>query len=375
MRKMVPVSVILLTLLTACASHKMPTKPAPENKQTVATRLWSAQALAGPGQKHLNLQPTAAGTNVYVADYKGSVMARSLESNAPLWKTHLNAPLSVGPVVEGDLLIVGSENGELFALDIHQGKLQWKSTLPTTVLAKPSIDKEAVYVTTIDSHVTAFNRKTGTQRWTSTHMQPALILRGGSQGVEEGNTLFVGTYDGKLLAFSKETGALLWDKNIALPKGRTEVERMVDIVADLKQQDHRIVVATYQGKIAAVNADNSSLEWQRDFSVYQNFSVGSDAVYLTDQEGVISALDSRTGATLWQQTGLKGRLPTGPQTIGSWVVAGDGAGYLYWFQASNGQLVSIEDVGEAMNTQPIVSNNILIVYGKKGHWAAFKPLR
>jgi outer membrane protein assembly factor BamB len=185
-------------------------------------------------------------------------------------------------------------------------------------------------------------------------------------------TLFVGTHDGKLVALHKETGTLIWDKNVSIAKGRSEVERMVDVVSDIRADDATIFISGYQGRVAAINPQTGNMEWQRDLSVHEDFSVDKKAIYLTGSTGVLIALDKLTGATLWQQDVLKGRRPTGPLVCPPYLLVGDAGGYWHWFNLGDGARVAAKEMGDGIVAMPLKSGPWVVGLAQDGTLIAAK---
>ena len=68
---------------------------------------------------------------------------------------------------------------------------------------------------------------------------------------------------GKLIAFNPENGSLIWEARMALPKGRTDLERMVDIDGSPLLQGDVIYAVTYQGRSAHSPAEPAEVSGSR----------------------------------------------------------------------------------------------------------------
>ncbi len=366
--------VVFFLMLSACAHHSESLAPMPSVIQSHPPMavVWQDHRLKGYEHPWLSHMSDCDGTVIYTADEQGRLLAQTLEGGKLLWELKTHLPITVGPVVVGDLLLLGTHGGQLLALDKHQGQIQWSTTLSSEVLARPVADAQFIYVHTQDGQVAALERETGEKRWGAMLSQSALILRGGSTPAVEGGLLYVGTSDGKIVALEAQTGMFQWERVVAVPKGRSEVERMVDVVADVWADPNQVIVATYQGRMMSLDPQNRSVHWQREFSVYRNFSVDGASIYLTDESGTLYALDRSTGATLWQQEGLKGRRPSAPLGLGSWVMVGDAAGKVYWLQAADGQIESALAWGDEIVGAPMMRDLFVVLYGRNGHLMVLK---
>ena len=80
------------------------------------------------------------------------------------------------------------------------------------------------------------------------------------------NMVLSGFDSGKLIAFNSSNGSLVWEARIALPKGRTELERMVDIDGQPLLVGDVIYAVTYQGRLGALSRGTGRSLWFQDSS-------------------------------------------------------------------------------------------------------------
>lgn len=351
--------------LTACGSSEKKAKvtlaPLPEVQQPVsAAKQWSASPGAEQGQYWLNLKPAADDKAVYTADKKGRILARTLEKGKKLWRQETDYRLGAGPAVSADLVIVGSRDAEVLALDKHTGTPQWAQLLSGEVLASPVVSDEynTVYIHAVDGSLSALDLTDGRIRWVVDHPVPALSLRGASAPAIVGSSVVIGYADGKVAAFDAQTGAMRWEKALATPQGRTDIQRMVDINADPVGVGENVYVVSYQGKLAAMSAATGQLLWQQNASSYQNIAVDADYVYVTDAKDAVWAYDRNSGASVWKQEQLKGRQLTGPAVDGQTVVLADSKGYVHWLSKDNGQWRDYRHLGgKGFHAAPLKHEN------------------
>ena len=122
---------------------------------------------------------------------------------------------------------------------------------------------------------------------------------GWSGPVASENLIYVGSRDGKVLALSKDTGDIRW--SYPLP-GQ---DPLGGIYGTPAYDGDRVYVATYEGKMHALNAIDLTPLWQfpsdRSFvgRIVGGPAVGGGLVIFGDSEGVVRALDTSTGAVEW----------------------------------------------------------------------------
>lgn len=340
--------IVLLLLLAACGGtgKKVYPKLEPVASRVDVEPVWVARVGEKLPRQHRQLSVAVSGDRVYAASAKGELIALKQDSGEVIWTRPMPAHVSSGPMLDGDTLYVGTGDAQLAAVDANTGTLMWQTALSSEVLANPAVNDDKVFVHTIDGRVTAYNKRSGEKIWVDTRDVPPLTLRGTSAPLVVGSRVLVGFANGKLAAFDAETGKTLWESVVAVPSGRTDLQRMVDIDGLLRADGDELYVVTYQGRLAAVSLDNGRFVWTRDMSAYTGVAMDKQQLYLTDADGHVWAIDRKTGATLWRQDSLEGRDVTGPAVLGNTVVVADGAGLLHWLSTEDGAIVARRDLAK-----------------------------
>jgi outer membrane protein assembly factor BamB len=334
--------------------------------------LWS-RSFAGPDGAFLKIKPALAGDRLYLAEPSGRVLALEASTGKELWSVDLEVPISGGPGVNDGLLAVGTEEAELILLNAADGSERWRKRVNSEVLSVPAIGRGKVICRTIDGRVSAFSTENGESRWVYDRSVPVLTLRGdGSPVLHEGQVL-VGFANGKLVALSLDSGAPNWEALITAPTGRTELERVVDIDADLELVEGTVYAAAYHGQLAAVSEISGIVLWQREISSHAGLDADWRQVFITDEADHIWSLDATNGATLWQQKALHARRLTAPVMVDGYLVVGDFDGYLHWFSQYDGQMLARYRVGsDPVRVRPQAHEGILYVLDDDGTLSALR---
>ncbi len=361
MTRRLTVSLLLLGNLAACSTDKDNTEPpAPLTSigESIPLELdWKTDTRASANAAAYRLRPLVVGDHVYSIDTNGVVSRVDAASGRRLWRFETGLAAIAGPGGNGELIVVTSRDGEVAAYRPVAGGLEavWQTRVSSEVRAAPVVDRDQVLVRSVDGHLHSLSAVDGTERWMVAHRVPALSLTGNSQPLVEGELVFSGFDDGKLLAVDRASGQTVWESTISLPRGRTEVERLVDVDGNFVIRDGVIYVATFQGRLAAVQAVSGDLLWSRPFSSYQAIAIDDQAIYLSADDSDIWAIDRRTGAAFWKQDVLHARRITAPAIVGERLVVADYEGYLHWFDKASGSLVGRIRPGDARSfVQPLV---------------------
>ena len=291
-------------------------------------------------RQHAQLPPVVVGEVLYYANTDGQVGALGVEHGDNHWRVSLDEVITGGPGAGQGLVVVGTREAEILALEQGSGVLRWRTRVSGEMLAAPTLHEGLVIIQTIDGKVLALDAANGKQIWSYSHSIPALTLRGSSTPLVMGEQVFAGFADGKLVSLERKTGKLQWATTIATPKGRTDLERLVDIDGVFAVAADTLYVTTYQGNIAALATVSGETLWSREFSSFTGVILGDKQIFLSDAEGRVWALDTRSGGTLWRQDKLLGREPTLPVVMDGMLAVGDFDGYVHWLSVSDGQILA-----------------------------------
>jgi outer membrane protein assembly factor BamB len=380
MKRILP-SVALALTLAACGGSKVvrePPAPLPEfEPQTQVQELWSTGVGAGVGKLPVRLTPFFDGTVLYAADARGHVSAVATDDGRRLWGTDLSHPVSGATGVGDGLVVVGSPKARVTALNKEDGKQAWSATVSSAVMAPPVVHAGVVVVQTADGKLTGLNVVDGKRLWTYERSEPALSLLGTTAPSVVGDYVLSGFASGKIVALNLRDGRPVWEFAVSQPRGRNEIERMVDVDAPLLIVRDSLYAASYQGKIVAVDMRTGGrLLWTRDVSTFSGMDAGRGYVYLSDEKGHVLAFDQATGASVWKQDKLRGRGLSAPVYFNGYVVVGDYQGYLHWLSAEDGRFVARYRVGsDAVTSRPLAGPTAVYVLNQGGTLAALQPRR
>lgn len=335
--------------------------------------LWSVDTGRGPGRQFLRLTPALQRETLYVADTRGRVQARAIDSGRLLWERRLGLEVTSGVGVGDGLVLVGTRKGLVVALEHDSGRELWRAQASSEILAPPAADFGVVVVQAVDGRVSGYSSATGKLLWVFERSEPALSLRGTATPVIVPDAVLTGFGTGKLAAIGLRDGRALWEIPVAQPQGRSEIERLIDVDVPVLLAGPLLLGAAYQGKVVALSLENGRLLWSRDLSTYSALAADGSNVYLSDERGHLYALDLRSGATVWKQDGLRGRRPGAPAVVGPAVAVGDHEGYVHWLAREDGRfLARTRAARAAILAPPLAEGSVLYVAAQNGTLAALR---
>jgi outer membrane protein assembly factor BamB len=335
--------------------------------------IWSRNVGAGESKYYLKLRPFVEDGRVFAAERRGGIRAYNAENGDRIWEAETKTPISGGPGGGEGLVVVGSSNGDVVALSAETGEEKWRTRVTSEVLAPPVAANGVVVTRSADGKLFGLSVEDGSQLWVYDRSVPVLTLRGTSMPVLASGAAVCGFDGGQLVAVSLENGQTLWESRIAVPRGRSELERLVDIDADPLVAEGVVYAVSFQGRIAALDLFSGSFIWQRDMSSYAGVGVHDENIYVTDTDSFVWALDRRNSASLWRQDKLRGRRLTAPLGFDRYVVVGDFEGYVHWLSQEDGRMLArIRVDSSGILAPPVAYRDIVLVYGKGGTLTALK---
>lgn len=336
--------------------------------------VWKNSIGEGADGQFLKLQAAVKSEIVFVADRYGLLQARNGINGDLAWETKTNFPFSAGPGVGVHNLIMGSSHADVVAFDKVTGEQKWNTHVPSEVLAVPVVAKGLIIIRTTDGKVQALNENTGALVWTIEQSVPALSIRGTGNPLVIDDQIIVGSANGKLSALQLTDGKSLWETTIAMPSGRSEVERLVDLDADPIERRGAVFIASYQGGTSSVSETDGDVIWRNEsVSSYSGLSSDMRYLYVSDTQGEVSQLDQRNGAALWKQKDLHNRRLTAAIAYENYVVVGDFEGYVHWLSVNDGRLLARAQITKGpIENPPVVVDGTVYVYAKDGTLAALR---
>ena len=338
--------------------------------------VWQRRVGSGAGKLFLKLRPAVDGDRVYAATRGGRVRAFDARTGESIWDTETDSPLSGGPGVGDGLVLLGTSDGEVLALGEKDGEITWRTRVSSEVLSSPVAQGGIAVARTIDGKLFGLSTDDGTRLWVYDRPTPVLTLRGTSSPALAEGAAVAGFDNGQVVAIALSNGQPLWETRVAVPRGRTELERMVDIDADPIIEDNTVYTVTYQGRVAALELFSGKVIWRRDMSSHAGLGVGPKNVYVTDDSSHVWALNRSNSASMWRQAKLEARRVSPPAVFNQFVVVGDLEGYVHWLRKDDGQFVArVRIDSDGIVAAPVVTPFAVYVYGSGGELAALQVVQ
>lgn len=371
--------VMAVTLLAACSSKAKLREPAElQDIVPVAVKpssAWSSST-GGDGGHYSTLKLAQESDALFSADADGNVYAFNTSTGKQIWRARTKAPVISGPSVADDLVLVGTRDAQVIALKRSTGAEAWRAAVSSEVLAAPAGNSQMIVVRSVDGRIVGLSPANGSRQWTVDRSVPNLTLRGLSEPLLQSGKVWVGMDNGRVASLNALTGQVLWEQAIGSPSGRTELDRITDVDAALLADGPYLCAASFAGEIACVDSDSGEPQWRRSIKSYSGMDIAGNLIVITDEAGVVWALDARSGAAAWKQEGLQYRKLSAPIAFKDFIVVGDFEGYLHWLNPRDGKLVgrSYASWSDTPIRAPMVAgDDLLYVMNTDGKIVAVKP--
>ena len=309
--------------------------------QLKAQLIWQTGAGGTFRQDIQNLTPVIQPGLVYVATPSGTLQAMPVPQQPSVnqgrqvkWQVKVpGTPLS-GPSLINHQLVLGTAEGQLLAYDL-QGQQKWQLQLTSEVVSPIQFIQGLIFVRTQDGVLWALTPE-GTIQWQVDHHLPELFVRGFAPVTPVGQDILVGWPDGTLMRLDAQTSQVIWQVKLAYPRGRSDVERMVDIHVAPVVEGNQAFVLLVNRQLVAVNLTTGEKLWQKHYSGYLPLVMDKAGLVLMDTANRLIKLKF-TGTLLWQNDDLKGRYVTSLSADSNTLVAADAIGQLHFFSLKTGE--------------------------------------
>ena len=369
----VGVLALAASVLGACASEPPlvpPSELGPFDSRVEIERGWSVRLDdAGRGR----FEPLVTDEAVYAAAADGEVARFDRADGAREWRVDLDARLASGVGGDDELVIVATGDGGIVALDAADGTEAWRGRATSEVLAPARSGFGTLVVRSADGRLASLDPATGAERWSASWTPPALTLNGYSAPRVLDGGLLVGLDDGRLVALDSRNGRPIWETPLSLPGGRSEVERLVDVDADVRVDDEGIYAVNYRGRAVRLEPARGRPVWSVPMSSTAGLELGPATVVAVDDESVVHGLDKATGRTAWTQDALRGRKLSPPAVVGGLVLVGDFEGYVHALALDDGSLAGRARPADApIRARPVGDAGGLVVQAGDGTLASLR---
>jgi len=251
--------------------------------------------------------PLLVDSVIYIGDVSGTMRAIRLSDGEEVWQYRAEGAIYARAAAQGNMLVFSSADSFVYGLDRTTAKLVWRSPTNAALVSIPAIDNDIVYI---------------------------------------------GASDGIFRALDLQTGETIWE--YPRVEGYVETRPLV--------YDGKVLFGAWDGRMYALNADDGSPAWiwqgEMPGPLYSPAACWPVAAYgrvfFAAPDRVVSAVDIRSGETVWRNGNWKFRETIGMSADGSRVYARSMTDSVVCFNASSpdGKIVWAEDFNYGYDIAP-----------------------
>jgi outer membrane protein assembly factor BamB len=336
-------------------------------------QVWSESIGDGQGRHYNRLAPAIDGSLIFAASADGTVVALDKSSGDVRWRQRTGEEITGGVGAAGGMVVFGTRDAQVIALSQTDGERLWATTVSSEVLAAPQTDGRVVAAQSVDGRLTALNASDGVQRWVYDSTVPALSLRGTSKPLISGNTVVAGFASGIVAAIDATNGLLIWEERVAVPQGRYDIDRIIDIDGDPVLSGQTVFISSFQGNLLGLDLASGRIVWGMPGSSYNSLALGLGNIYWVNNFSHVLAVQNNTERTVWENEDLRLRRVNSPVTINNYLAVADFEGYLHLMTQIDGRIISRDRVDRSGVRANILSEgDTLYVYGNSGRLVALR---
>ncbi len=355
-------------LLLGCSSNKVKEakpNPLPKIQQQQGLNLVFSQSVSSTNAAEaLRLQLDTDNGVIFAIDPDGQVSA--YKGKEQLWKSKITKQeLTAGVEAAEGIVVVGNRKGQLFALDQVTGKQKWTTQLSGAILSPSLIQSGRVITIANDGTVFAHDAVTGQQVWAYKLPSVQFSLRGQPAPVRlDDRTILVASANAYVYALDVISGVPRFQRRVAISEGRSDIQRLIDIVGDPVVAGQYLVTTSFQGQVTVTDLATQRVVWSEDASSTNRPEVSGDKVFVSTVDGKLNAYSLSTGQLVWQNEELLNRQLSNPVMLGQSLVVGDMDGVIHLLDPASGKLVGRAKTSGEVQSLRVIDNQLYVATRK-----------
>ncbi|MCM1959920.1 outer membrane protein assembly factor BamB [Acinetobacter modestus] len=359
---------IASALLIGCSTNKVKEvkpNPLPKITQQQGLNLVFSQSVSSTNAAEaLRLQLDTDNGVIFAIDPDGQVSA--YKDKQRLWKSKVTKQELTAGVEAGEgIVVIGNRKGELFALDQATGSQKWSAKLSGAILSPSLIQSGRVVTIANDGTVFAHDAVTGQQVWAYKLPNVQFSLRGQPAPVRlDERTVVVASANAYVYALDVISGVPRFQRRVAVSDGRSDIQRLIDVVGDPVVAGQYLVTTSFQGQVTTTDLATQRVVWSEDASSTNSAEVSGDKVFVSTADGKLKAYNLATGELLWQNEELLNRQLSNPVMFGQNLVVGDLDGVIHLIDPNTGKLIGRAKTSGEVRSLRVIDNQLYVATRK-----------
>ena len=355
--------ILAILLIASCAQNAVKLSPLPKYEKEVAVKLnWRVNLGRGSRLQLRHQSPAEVGDVVYLCDWR-RLIALDLTTGKRLWRKKLGAPISGCLAHFGERIYLSDEDGVVYAINAENGDVLWQKQLDADSVTPPTANESIVLIQTVSEKLYALNANDGTQLWSYSAYNPGLTLFGSFHPIIIGNIAISGFADGSVVVFDWSNGNPVSFRQISVPQGQSDIERLVDIDATAVFDDGKLYMSSYGETTLGLDLRGGTEIWRNDIGSFLTMAQDSERLFVVDKDNRIYAIKKSDGEIIWEREDYLYRGLTAPVLFDDYLAMGDRNGQLHVFSSEDGSSIGRRKMGlkDIINFMVATSEGLLLI--------------
>ena len=279
-----------------------------------------------------------------------------------LWSVNVDEQITGGVALDAlsQTAIISTRSGQVMAFDSATGEKRWEQQLSGSVLTPALITNNRVVLSANNGFLHGLSLQTGQSVWQFATQVPDISVRGtAAPTLLDSKTALLATADGRLHAVTADNGLPQWSRRVGVGTGSSEVERMSDVDGMPIVDKNQMFAISYSGQLLGIDLASRQVMFVNEQASLKALAVNTQQVIATGLDGKVAAYDRSTGAVLWESEELAYRHLTNPVMIGNYIAVGDLDGVVHLFDPASGKIVSRVETKGALSSLQVQGSRLM----------------
>lgn len=354
--------------------------------------IWSAGFGEGSSKRDfLIAAPIMAYNAVFAIDADGVVSAFRQDSGERIWKRRLKpvnrddksvAMKGAGLAEFNQKIYATTGFGGVFALDMKTGKEIWRRDYETPFRIAPTVANNKLFVQQIDNTLIALNADSGEELWkNTTDYENTTLVGGASPAYNPDLDVVIAAFsNGELQAFKASTGTPLWNDLLVSRQRTNSLANIAAVKANPVIDGDRVYAVGYNSVLTAIDLRTGARIWEREMGSSSQPWIAGEYLYVLTNDFDLLCLQKSSGKIVWNTnipTGKdlaekSGVFGNGPLLVSNRLVVATSNGYIFSISPYTGEIISYISTSDGVDLAPIMAKGLTILTTNDADLLAYK---
>lgn len=293
---------------------------------------------------------------LFFACADGAAYAVDANTGEELWRYQTDAPLMASPVIVADNIAAVNSAGRAVGLTAKSGKLLWSHQIEDQCLATPAVYKDVLFIPGASGSIFAVDTDSGSRQWVYKAHKPIVCAP-----YRHAELVLFGTRGGDFHAISAANGEPVWKFAADGP-----------VVAGAAASVDTVYFGTQNGTFYALEAQNGGLVWEypADYPIIGKAVIAFTSVVFCSHNKWIYCCEKYDGTLKWKAS-VRGKVFANLVATRDLIIAVTHEGWLQAFDSGSGELRWQKDLGQCLESAPLLSTNRIFIGSVDGELKAY----